>query len=347
MIFSSPPARSLWPPLLAVAACIAPLTGCSTVSESLIPPAVISLTPTLVQVPTLPNEDLIGPCEFLLQLPSPNVPQAGTVVVYDREDDSDVYNSPQLQQSAATLHFAMVFAYQCNSKSHQDLQPNAFDGQGRVLLAAMNQFAINVNHPELATTNFILFGFSAAAILTQTMESYAPNRILGGIEYAPGDPWLNTVPVTAQSAKTPTLILTNAADHLAGNWNQLQYFLAGRAQGAPWAFAVQNGTSHCCAWSTVPIIIPWIQAIAAAPPSAIPTTSAATQALFPTPTFAAFQCKPDGVWDANGTQDCAITQASFSAAQLTSGSQSSTGWLPNQAAATAWLNWVESPGINP
>jgi len=344
----SPPrcADRFWVRLFALAACLVPLAGCSTVSESLIPPSVISLTPTLVQVPTLPTEDLIGPCQFLLQLSNPNVSQAGTLVIYDREDDLDVYNSPQVQQAAASLNLAMVFAYQCNSISHDDLQPNAFDGQGRVLLAAMNQFAINVNHPELATTNFILFGFSAAGILTQTMESYAPTRILGGIEYAPGDPWLNTVPVTAASAKTPTLILTNADDNLAGNWNQLQYFQAGRAQGAPWSFAVQNGTSHCCAYSTVPIIIPWIQAIAATPPPILPATSAATQALFPSPSFGAFTCTQDGVWDGSGHQDCAITQASFSASQLSTNAAGPAGWLPNQASAQAWLAWVQNPYMN-
>jgi hypothetical protein len=330
---------------IALASCAAPLAGCGTVSESLVPPAVISVNPTLVQVPTISGEDLAGPCQFLIRLSDPSVPQAGVIVVYDRDDSFYVLNDPRVQKAALSLNFSMVFAYQCNSISHGDLQPDASKGQGRVLLAAMNQFAINLNHPELATSKFILFGFSAAGMLTATMESYAPDRILGGIEYAPGDPWLNTVPVTPASAKTPTLILVNALDPAAGTWNQLNYFQQGRAQGAPWAFAVQNGVAHCCTDTTVPIIVPWIEAIAApTQPATAPMTPAATQALYPSSAFGTFVCTPDGTSDGNGHVDCSITNASVTSTQLVTKAAGQSGWLPNQASAAAWLSWVQNPG---
>ena len=102
-----------------------------------------------------------------------------------------------------------------------------------------------------------------------------------------------------------------------------------RPDRAPWGYAVQNDTDHCCNLSTLNIILPWIRAIAAKPP-----VSAGSPV--------SFVCVPDGAYDSYGTPDCDFTFAGLGDPTSTEES----GWMPDDPSAQAWYPWVTSPHTN-
>ena len=108
----------------------------------------------------------------------------------------------------------MVFAHECDAQSTGAFQADASRGPGRILFLALSKLAASSGHAELAFTGVILFGYSAAGVLTATMVNEQPDRILGAIEYIPGDVYVNIaqVPTTKQAGQVPTLILANAQD---------------------------------------------------------------------------------------------------------------------------------------
>lgn len=322
-----------------------------------------------ISVPTLSSEDLQGPCSFDMNMPdqpmttigeqatTPEPTEVGALVVYERGDSASLFNDPQIQNMAAILHLVTVFAHECNSIKNGDFQGDATQGQGRVLFAALSQYAVDARHPEIANLNVVLSGFSAAGVLTTTMANAYPNRILGYIPYAAGDAYLDldTVPVSAAAAQIPALVLANAYDPDSGVQRSMRYFERGWAQGAPWGFGVQNHTAHCCTDSTSSVMVPWVTALvqplestttgtgsaaAAAAPGAPVNWVAAAAASGPNTRFL---CYTDGYYDSYGESNCFIYSASL--APSTDGGPQA-GWLPDSASANAWLQWVLSPGTN-
>jgi hypothetical protein len=300
----------------------------------------VSGAPLNVAIPALPTEDLEGPCRFELSMAKPAEVQKGILVLYERGDSDDLYNDAVLRQTIASLDYSLIWAYQCNAQSTGNFQANASAGPGRMLLAATEQFAMKSNHPELATVAMILYGFSAAGVLTATMANQQPTRLAGTIQYAAGsaNTDLDDVQVSGTAASIPTLILANAMDADSGTERSLSYFQRGRSLAAPWAYAVQNGTGHCCNLSTRSIILPWVQDIA----RLHATASGGNSPLTPAGTMANFICTPDGVEDAQNEIDCHFTAANLGA----SSSHEQSGWLPSQTTGAAWLAWVTNPATN-
>ena len=285
-------------------------------------------------IAALPGEDVAGPCLFEIVV-APATVQKGVLVLYQRGDTESLYEDADLRAMAADLDYAIVWAHECDARSTGDFQPKASEGPARMLYAALTAMAHSTAHPELATANVILYGFSAAGILTATMANEYPERILGTVQYAAGSAYLDldTVQVTAAAARVPTLILASAADAAAGTSRSFRYFQRGRAKGAAWAYGVQDGIGHCCTLSTRPVVLPWIEAVAGGAKSGV---GAGTGSYF--------VCSPDGVTDNQGETDCQFSAASLTRVAGLSHEQS--GWLPNKATATAWLAWVMQAGAD-
>jgi dienelactone hydrolase len=270
----------------------------------------------------------------------PNAIQRGILVFYERGDTEKLYNDATLRQAVASLNYSIVWAHECDARSTGGFQADASAGPGRMLQAALDQFALKSGHRELANAGIILYGFSAAGVLTATMANAQPARLVGNIQYAAGSAYtdLDDVPISDAAAHVSTLILANARDTQSGTERSLRFFERGRSLGAPWAYAVQNQTSHCCNLSTKNIILPWIQDIAHVASASL----AGNAALVPTSATANFICTPDGVRDAQDETDCSFTTATFG----TPSSREDVGWVPSQAAGAAWLAWVTSPQTN-
>ena len=328
--------------------CVTLLTaGCGTVGAPFLPETTVA---------NLPGEDLAGPCTYALRLtpgpvvtpgqPATQIPQTGVLVIFEREDSLTLFDDPTVIAVAQQLHMAMVYAYQCDAASFDDLQPLATAGPGRALFQALDQFATSLNHPELADANVFLTGFSAAGFLTVTTALEYPNRVLGTISYAPGSSYasLNDVPVSPATAQIPSLILVSATDVAAGDELPFFLFQRGWAQSAPWGFASQHALNHCCVDSIAPILNPWIMAIVS---NYTKTQANGLLSLSPniapvSPTVA-FQIAVDGSFDPLGYKDYYF--GSYSILPSTAGGPYEA-WLPDPAATQAWVTWTTNPNGN-
>ena len=330
-------------------------TGCGTIIAG--PGETITIAPQA-------SDDLSSSCVFDINMPddplgtanastaAANKPaqiETAALVIYERGDSATLFNDPDVQSMAATLHLVTVFAHQCNSKVTGDIQSDATKGPGRALFAALSQYASDNKHPEIATNKVILSGFSAAGVLAVTMEKAYPDRILTAIPYAAGSAYLNldTVDVTPAMAHIPTLILANAYDSQSGDQRSLRLFQRGSALGAVWGLAVQNHTDHCCTLSTRDLMIPWVTAITPVAPVAAAGTQSATSISYqsfavPSTPNVSFLTYTDGWPDAQGEVDFWIPTAAVSP---TAGGPTQS-WMPDSATAEAWYKWVTSPGTN-
>ncbi len=282
-----------------------------------------------VSIAPLAGEDLARPCRYGLLIPDPLVTQAGVLVVFDRSGAALVAEDANVQVLAASLHYAILIAEECDARSSGDLQADATKGPARALQAGLAAFAAQSAHPELGSVPLVLFGFSASAVLSATMELAIPERIQGVLLYAAGSMYtdLDDVGVTSQTAAIPTLILADAEDEKSGTSRSYRHFEKARKLGSTtWAFGVQNNTDHCCSLSTVPLLLPWMKALSA-PRVWSPVN---------------FLCGPDGTVDAQGEIDCEFTSAGTGAAV---GAQE-TGWMPDAASAAEWLVWSTSQTTN-
>lgn len=301
-------------------------------------------------VATLPTEDLNGPCTYELQLATAvggsAITQAGVLVIFERGDSLNLYDDTDVQAMAQQLHLAMIFARECDAASTGDLQPDATTGPGRALFAALSQLGATTRHPELTNAPVVLYGFSAAGVLTATLTDAYPSRVLGAITYAAGSAHydLDDLIVSDGAAHVPMLVLANAQDPSSGTQRSYSLFQRGWARGAPWAFAVQNQTAHCCTLTTRNILITWVTALL----HAQTTVGANGQAVLNVPTSPAppairFLCAANGIVDAQEDTNCQFASASI--LPSTTGGPTAS-WLPNAAAATAWLSWVTNTGTN-
>lgn len=301
-------------------------------------------------VATLPTEDLSGPCTYELQLATATggaaVTQSGVLVIFERGDSSDLYNDTAVQAMAQQKHLAMIFARECDAASTGDLQPDATAGPGRALFTALAQLGATTGHPELTNAPVILYGFSAAGVLTATLTNAYPSRVLGAISYAAGSAHydLDDLVVSTGATHVPALVLANAQDDKSGTQRSYSFFQRGWIQGAPWAFAVQNTTDHCCTLTTRSLMIAWITALL----QAQTTTGANGQAVLhapasPAPPTVRFLCQPNSIVDAQGDTNCQFSSASL--LPSTAGGPTPS-WLPDSQVAAAWLSWVTNTGTN-
>ena len=325
---------------MAIVAVLSLLMGCGSGFRTFPPGTVLSTSATSVSLYPYANEDLAGPCLYDLRLPVPNTSIAGTLIVFERGDTESFYNDVTIQSAMDSLHFAMVFAHECDAQTTGSFQADASKGPARVLFTALSQLAVTSAHPELSTTGVVLFGYSAAGVLTATMLNQDPQRVLGAIEYIPGDAYIDVaqVPIGAGPGQIPSLILANGEDQKSGTARISTYFERGRAANAPWAFGVQHATDHCCSLSTRALVLPWIAAIAATK-NPLPSGVAA----LPSATYATFTCTPNQTNDIFGNTNCDFSAA---AVQLNPPTLGTYGWLPDAASGAAWQTWVLSPGTN-
>ena len=340
MFFSHRHRSSMTVWIVPAALCLLLLSGCGAGVDP-------SLATLSVSIPALPTEDLIGPCQYDLLVANPELslaaqpPIKGLFVLFQRGDTDVLYQSESLRKAIFAQQFAIIWAHQCNARSTGDLQADASQGPGRILRVAIQELAEKSGHHEIASSSLILYGFSAAGVLTATMENEYPDRIIGAITYAAGSAYVNLdkLEVTATAARIPTLILANAADTASGTQRSLSYFNRGRSEGAPWEYAVQGTDGHCCNISTLPIIVPWIQSEAKAATQAVAAGSSGS-AVAPNSTFV---CTPNGIVDAQGLVNCSFTSAALGRPQS---STADAGWLPDQASGDAWVAWVTNKGTN-
>jgi pimeloyl-ACP methyl ester carboxylesterase len=209
-------------------------------------------------VTPLPEEDILQPCEYRLASTASAQPVRAVWVIYDRGPDyRQWFESPRIRKFADSLHLALVLALHCRSKQREDMNVQPEMGVARSLFTALDQLGF----PE--STPVLHLGWSGAGSLVARMAAFRPERYLGGIAFAPGqyDPLgMDTIHLPKTALQAPQLIIANGADPVNGTERPYDYFRRHFKQGAPWTFAVQNRTSHCCLWNAADLILEWIRA---------------------------------------------------------------------------------------
>ncbi len=108
-----------------------------------------------------PAETMQGPCEYELTLRDANKPVKAVFVVVERGwQVGNLYFDPEVTAFAERHDVALVLARHCRSKTEKDMDIIPEHGIGPALLEALNQFARQSQHPELAGSKLILFSFS-------------------------------------------------------------------------------------------------------------------------------------------------------------------------------------------
>ena len=220
-------------------------------------------------------------------------------------------------------------------------------GIGRALFTALDQLANGAQHPELAWSKLILFGFSGAGSLVARLIAYMPDRVLAGIEYSPSqyDPLgIDTVDLPESALVVPQLIIANGADEIAGTKRPYDYFQRHRKRNAPLTFVVQNRVPHCCVANMTPLVLLWLGEVIRQrrpttekkPLSSISETHG-WEGFIKTQISAVKDEWKESVWN--------VSQAWIEphGKQFPVANAQDAGWLPSKRFAEAWLTFEREP----
>lgn len=285
------------------------------------------------------GETLTAPCRYELTLPARNVATRAVLAVFDRGQETRAfYDDESLFEFAANHRLGLLWARHCPASDTGEIDAAPANGIGRAMLSALDDFAQSSKHGELATAKLILVGVAQAGPLAAAMPAFAADRVLAGIVYAPlGVAGLKLAP---QHAGIPQLIIANGADPVAGTREPYEYFERHFANGAPWAFAVQNGAPHDGALSsTKALMLEWLDMLlTTVPDTTAPVSMGSVQRT--------------GWWLYIQLQDTALRDASNrpvsrakdaraeKVGQPAPSSYVPAGWMPTKKAAAEWQSFV-------
>jgi len=288
-------------------------------------------------VTPLSGEDILQPCEYRIFVAKPSRPVRAAWVIFDRGRDSlNWYHDSRVRGFAREFNLALVLTMHCRSKEREDMNVEPSRGIGRALFTALDQFAEQEQHSELRKAPIILLGFSGAGSLAGRMAGYRPDRYLAGIAYAPGqyEPLgMDTIALPPEAMRAPQLIIANGADKVNGTDRPYGYFKKYFLQGAPWTFAVQNRTPHCCLQNAETLILEWLRAVLH---RSMPERSAGSFAYI-TPEFS--DVRDEWKQAVFNVKSARIASSAADAKK----DELCAGWLPSGKFAKVWLDFVRRP----
>lgn len=200
-----------------------------------------------------------------------------------------------------------------------DLARNAATGSGDVLLQLLDSLAVTTGHQELAHVKLLFWGFSAAGSFGVSFAADRPERTLGFIRYHSHMRQLQVD--TARILAIPALFVAGELDQTAGVDDAREFWRRGRAQGAPWAFALHPGVPHFSldGWLRASDLMwHWMEALIA--------THAETDPASAAPPLSPWLADP--------------RSSEVAAASAYDGDPLSASWLPDSASAEAWTRLV-------
>lgn len=196
-------------------------------------------------------------------------------------------------------------------------------------------------HPELASVPWALWGHSGGGHWAGGMLLLHPDRVAAawlrsGVPLLQPDPNRQTIKthtVPAAALQVPVMCnlgtkegVTDKEGRFAGVWPANEAFFGElRGQAGLIGIAVDPLSSHECGNQRY-LAIPWLDACLAA---RLPKEVGRPLAAMPT----------DGVWLADVTGNDAVPAAEFAGDPLKS------GWLPNEAIARAWMQYVKDTAV--
>lgn len=183
------------------------------------------------RVTPLPDEDIASRCHYELTTPTSARKVMAVWVIFDRgRDVHDLYRNEAVLAFARRFRIALLLHGHCPGKTvedHNDMNMDPSKGLGRALFAALDQFAINSGHRELASIRLIFLGFSGAGPLSARFVASYPNRVLAAVLSSTGhyEPLgLDTVELNNKSLRVPELMIAGSADTVSGTTRPYRYF---------------------------------------------------------------------------------------------------------------------------
>lgn len=212
------------------------------------------------------------------------------------------------------------------------------NGSRARFLQALDDLARTSKHPELSTVPWCLWGHSGGGFWASLMQTSDPDRIVAiwlrsGTAYSTWEKGEVPRPDIPDAAYAIPVVCNPGAKEnndkrFNGAWTgALAMAQAYRAKGAPIAFAPDPRTAHECGDSRY-LAIPFFDACLAA---RLPDPGAKDTKLKPVDTSSG--------WLAPFLGDSASALAQFQ------GNPQEAGWLPNEAVARAWMEYVKTGAV--
>lgn len=213
------------------------------------------------------------------------------------------------------------------------------NGSSQTFLRALNELGVQSKHPELAEVPWCLWGHSGGGFWASLMQTKYPERIVAvwlrsGTAFSAWEKGDVPRPEITQAVyEVPVMCNPGLKEkddkRFKGAWTGgLAMFRAYRAKGAPIGFAPDPSTAHECGDSRT-LAIPFFDACLA---QRLPAPGAKKQTLRPVDAKA--------TWLAAPLSDKAEPAAKYA------GKASEAVWLPNQAVAKAWEEYVSSGAVS-
>jgi hypothetical protein len=213
------------------------------------------------------------------------------------------------------------------------------NGSEKTFLKAIQDFAVKSKHPELETVPWCLWGHSGGGFWASLMTTLHPDRVVA-VWYRSGTAYLTWQKGDIEKPKLTEAVYqipmmcnpgVKEKDHkqFAGAWNGgLEMFKAWRAKGAPIGFAPDPRTGHECGDSRYLAILFFDACLS----QRLPDKDAKDQKLKP--------ANMKSAWLAEPLSDKAVALADFK------GNVNEAVWLPNEAFAKVWIEYVKTGAVN-
>jgi len=207
-------------------------------------------------------------------------------------------------------------------------------GSDKTFVKALGEFADKAGHPELATVPWALWGHSAGGIWSDVMVTLHPERIIA-VYFRSGStvvfrdrPVEFPRPQVPAAAYTIPMMCSPGVKEKTITSVMLTTFREYRAEGAPIGYAQDPRTGHECGDSRY-LAIPFLDACLA---MRLPDKGSQDPTLKPVDMGQA--------WLAPLTGNEALPAAEFK------GNTAESVWLPNEAVARAWMDYVKTGAVD-
>jgi hypothetical protein len=201
-------------------------------------------------------------------------------------------------------------------------------GSDRVFYRALEEFATKSGHPEIATVPWCLWGHSGGGIWANVMSILHPDRVLAAFLRSGTAAMFRSKHEFAQPEvppavyEIPTIVNFGIGERGNHPWDgSIATFQEYRAQGAPIGFAPDPRTGHFCGDSRY-LAIPFFDACLQM------RLTEWNKILRPADMSSAWLATPFG--------DTAMPAAEFK------GDTNKAAWLPNEALAKIWMEYVRT-----
>jgi acetyl esterase/lipase len=210
-------------------------------------------------------------------------------------------------------------------------------GSEKTFLKAIDDFAAKSEHPELSKAPWVLWGHSGGGIWSDVMTDLHPERVVavwmrsGAAEMFRGRPEFPQPTPPAAAYKVPEMGNPGAKE--GGPYTGgLAVFKQYRAKGAPVGFAPDPRTGHECGDSRY-LAIPYLDACMA---MRLPDKGSKDQTLKPVDVSKGWLAK---LVEKDPKDTVAVPAADYK------GNVNEAVWLPNEAVAKAWVEYVKTGAV--